>query len=363
MDVDIISDYHQCHVFKELDEMREDQFIDKLRQYYCGLQSGSVDPVVALDWVNTTGWESEIYAYTLTSGAGHQRQSIQRVLRLLTGGSLEDAAREYRMLSLLYKAGYPVPKVYALGTPADGFGCPFIVMERIEGGNFADRFPKSMDDDRKPLRDFIALFRKLHTLDWRPYVNDPEQVAPSNDRYYHFDREMAFYTDFVKRIKTADFTPILDWLSARREQVPCQWSSIIHRDFHPYNILEKASGRLYVIDWTYAEISDYRFDLAWTLIVILGYNGQTCRQMILDEYERQMGRKVRGLEVFEVISILRRLGAVMISLSAGAESLGMRSEAVEAMRKDGVSLKRLYYRMMQIVGFRVHGIEDFLSLL
>jgi len=46
--------------------IQQQEFVRKSSQYY--QHTDLTNPEVDLDWVNDTGWESEIYAYTLTCG-------------------------------------------------------------------------------------------------------------------------------------------------------------------------------------------------------------------------------------------------------------------------------------------------------
>jgi aminoglycoside phosphotransferase (APT) family kinase protein len=342
--------------------MEQKEFERKLPHFY-QQRSDLSDPEVVLDWVNDTGWESVIYAYSLTSGPAGDRRTERGVLRLLTGTDFESAQREYRTLSFLHEADYPVPKVHGLGNDADGFGHPFILMQRIEGGDFAAGFPQTPEDDQTPLRDFITLFRRLHTLDWRAYGAIQDELAPPGEVYYHFDRQMKLLIEMAAQTGLTALDEAQDWLSEHRGRFRCEWSSLTHRDFHPYNILEDSEGRLFVVDWTSAEISDYRFDLAWTLALILAYGGKGRRDMVQGEYERQMGGKVPELAVFEAAAIVGRIGTVMMSLAVGAEKLGMRPEAVEAMRQGRVPLTRLYDRLRLITGMKLPEIERWLESL
>lgn len=341
--------------------MADHPIVQKLTHYYRSHQPDLVDPQVSLEWVNTSGWESEIYAYTLTAGEPDQRHALKRVLRLLTGGRMADAKREYHFLTLVNKAGYPVPQVYALGHETDGLGFPFIIMECIQGGSFGERFIPSLAGDPGPLTQFIALFRRLHTLDWRPFVDDPAEFEQPGNPFYYFDRLMAEFDSHLTQAGLMDFNPVMDWLKARRERVPCPQGSIVHLDFHHNNILEDADGRLVVIDWTSAQIFDFRFDLAWTLTLALAYRGPAGRAAILEAYQGEYGQPVPSLEVYEVAAILRRIGTVMISLRAGAESLGMRPEAVQAMRRDAEPLTRIYAHLCHLTGLDLPNIRGFIS--
>lgn len=342
--------------------MKPRQFIRKFK-HYLRRQKSLIKPKLILDWVNTEGWESEIYAFTLTHGSHGDRVIEQRVMRLLTGADFTSAQSEYRTLSFLHQAGYPVPEVYALGSIKDGFQHPFIIMQRVEGGDFASCFPKSPDDDPEPLRDFIGLFRSLHTLDWRPYVENPDEIAPTGQSYYHFDRKLNLFSQYLDGAALKAFDPVMAWLSDHRELAVCEQSSVVHRDFHPNNILEDSEGNLYVIDWTSAEISDYRFDLAWTLALTLAYGSETLRKMMLAEYERQMGAEVPNLGLFEVVAFVRRIGVAMISMQAGAERMGMRPKAVEAMRRDRVAFQRLFQRLVVITGLELPEIGGWVNSL
>lgn len=342
--------------------MNQRRVIRKLKRFLKQKQN-LMKPRLVVDWVNTEGWESEIYACTLTHGPQNARCKKTGVIRLLTGADFEGAQSEYRMLSLLHQAGYPVPEVYALGSPKDGFNRPFILMQRVEGGDFASRFPHNPEDDQKPLQDFISLFRSLHMLDWRPFVENPETISPPEQPFYHFDRKLALFSQHLEGSNVKAFDPVLAWLSERRELTACNWASVVHRDFHPNNILEDSKGDLFVVDWSSAEISDYRFDLAWTLALALAYRGDAVREMLLAEYERQMGSKVEALAVFEVIAFVRRIGVAMISMQVGAEKMGMRPEAAESMRQDRTAYKRLFQRLVSITGLELIEIYTWLDSL
>lgn len=342
--------------------MNNNEFEEKLSDYYQE-QSGLLDPVIDLEVVIDKGWESEIYIYTLTYGPKSERNTVKRALRLLTGANFAGAKGEYRTLSLLRKAGYPVPQVYELGEPDQVFGRPFIIMQYIQPGERAYRLPETPEGDQKSLRAFVALFRQLHTLNWRPFVENPDELDPPDQPFYHFDRQLGIFSDYFSRASFTALDSAMVWLAEKRERTACEGASVVHYDFHPDNILEDKDGKLYVIDWTSAEISDYRFDLAWTLALALAYGGNLRREMILEEYERQLGEKVPELDVFEAAAIVRRIGFVMLSLKEGVDKMGMRTEAADAMRRDKEPLDRLYARLKVITGLALPEVQAFLDML
>jgi aminoglycoside phosphotransferase (APT) family kinase protein len=343
--------------------MQKKKLIEKLQTYYATSQPELIKPAITINWINREGWESEIYGYTLTTGQPGSRQSEKRVLRLMLGGGIDGARSEYEALSLLFKAGYPVPKVFAVGSAADGLGHPFLIMECIEGENFSKQFPRQPGENPQVLTTFIRLFRQLHTLDWQPFVDEPEKRSPPGRPYYHFDRTIARHASYLSKPPLSDFQPVIQWLEQRREQVPCPQGAAVHQDFHPDNILIDHDGHFYVIDWTNFEISDYRFDLAWTLTLAYAYGGEARRSMILAAYEQQLGTSVPAISIFEVDAILRRIGSIMLSLAMGADSMGMRPDIIQTMKMQREPIARLYRRLQDLTDLQVPAVESLLTKL
>jgi Ser/Thr protein kinase RdoA (MazF antagonist) len=152
----------------------------------------------------------------------------------------------------------------------------------------------------------------------------------------------------------------MDWLIARRDTVPCLRPSPIHWDFHPGNILLGDDGSAKVIDWTQLAISDARFDLAWTLLLIGAYEGSRWREPILREYERLAGAKVEGLEYFDVYACLKRLFSIIISVKEGAEKLGMRPGAEATMKQQAGAIRRTRDLLLERSGIIVPEVEELL---
>jgi aminoglycoside phosphotransferase (APT) family kinase protein len=131
-------------------------------------------------------------------------------------------------------------------------------------------------------------------------------------------------------------------------------------DYHPYNILLRCDGAAFVIDWTSAQVSDYRLDLAWTLLLMSTYGNPEARDLVLREYERIAGHEAEQIEFFEVAACLRRLVTIHISLSAGAETMGMRAGAEDAMA-DSDHIAKVYALLQERTGIRIAEIEQLLA--
>ena len=292
----------------------------------------------------SSGWESDVYAFAVEHGLPDNRQSHNLVLRIYPGNDASEKSRkEFRGMSQLYKAGYPVPQVHLLEVENSPFGKPFIIMDKIEGETLGDVMSTaSPERQRELISVFSGLLVQLHTLEWQPYVSDPSRYDTSGNPYLFIDQWLNLMRNYLKQLPVEGLAVYLDWLEAHRNEMPCVMPTPVHLDYHASNVLLSDDGNPVVIDWTQIEISDPRFDLAWTLLLMGSHRDEERRQLILSEYERQLGAKVESLDYFDVAACLKRLGSVAISLVHGPEKLGMRPEAVEAMKAEADSLRKVY---------------------
>jgi aminoglycoside phosphotransferase (APT) family kinase protein len=308
-----------------------------------------------------SGWESDVYSFTIEHGMAGSRQQRDMVLRIYPGGyAVHKAREEFKTLSILHRMSYPVPEVYRLETSGESLGQPFILMERIEGAPLWGLLYEGSEQQQAGwLRLFCKLFVQLHTLDWRPYV--PEEVHKLGDPYACVRSQFEQATGQLQSMGLAgEFQPLANWFNVRLLDVPCTRPAVVHWDFHPQNILVRPNGDAVVIDWTGAAISDPRFDLAWTLLLIEAYMGEDWRARILAEYENQVGGALAGMEFFEAFACARRLFSVVGSIKAGAGALGMRPGAEEVMKKQVEPLRRVAARLKAITGYAPFNIDEVL---
>lgn len=318
----------------------------------------------------SAGWESDIYSFVVEHGPAGERQREALILRIYPGDDAhEKSAREFHGMSQLYEAGYPVPQVLILERENSPFGSaqdePFVIMERIKGQVLWPLlFGSSGERQQELLTQFCDLFVQLHTLEWRSFASaqdrsfvDDVSRYDTGDPYTLVDRELSKFRYYLARFPQPGFLPVLEWLEARRDKVPCLRPSPIHWDFHPGNVLLRDDGSMVVIDWTGLDVSDSRFDLAWTLLLVNTHEDTKWRDLILHEYERLVGTRVEQIEYFDVAACARRLLSVVISLSEGPEKLGMRPEAVAMMKQQMGAIERVYDLLLERTSIRVAEVE------
>jgi aminoglycoside phosphotransferase (APT) family kinase protein len=308
------------------------------------------------------GWESELYTFDLEHGPAGARQQLGLVLRLFPGGGAErKAQREFSGMRRLWQAGYPVPVVHHLALADSPLGRPFVLMDRIEGKPMWPGLAERPPVEQQALLDqFSGLFVKLHRLDWHSFVAEPGRWASAGP-YAWVEESLAELGSSVARFGLAGFAPVVNWLADRRAEAACARPAVVHGDFHPANVLLRADGSAVVIDWSGLGVSDPRFDLAWALMLAESNAGLGMRNALLSGYEQASGAAVANLAYFEAYACARRLADVTVSLTHGAERMGMRPEAVELMRAQLPVVSAVGDILYRRTGLRVPEVEALLA--
>ncbi len=334
-----------------------------LQAYYYRALPELLDPeIIGIEELRQ-GWETEIHIVELAFGPTEARQRCSHVLRVYPGeNAIPKARREYDVLQRLRAAGYPVPTVHALAVDGSPLGKPFLVMERVHGTTMSRPLFDSSEaaEQERLLTQFCQLMLGLHQLDWRPHVDDPQRYA-DGDPYRWISRELERLTSRFTLLEPLGFSPLLEWLLARRHEVPCLYPGVIHWDFHPNNVLLRPDGSAVVLDWAQADVSDPRVDLGWTLILIGSERGIAWRDRILSRYEELAGEPVEQIEYFEVLGYLKRLAVFALVMHGQAATLGLRPDLAPHIARNLAPIRRLYERLLALVDRRIPEIERLLA--
>ncbi len=328
-----------------------DAFTDYLRQHI-GLKD-----VQITTWERIAdGWETDVYAYQVVT----PQHSEDKILRIFMGDSLGKARREYYGMSALDYLAYPVPQVSHLCEDARVVGGPFILMERI----FGQPIGRVMHQDDALFERFIGLLVELHQLPPVPLHEVLPEVTPVTSLPDFWLTKLAWARQIaLDQFRQTWAAPLLDWLDANPPHFPPDARpATLHNDYHPYNVLLTDEGDLRVIDWPNIEVGDFRYDLAWTILLMTTYTqSPDMRERILADYGRQAGQRVIDIEIFEVIAAARRLMDLVMTLGVGAAAMGLRPETVATMRGQVGHFRRVYEVLHSRSGLSLPMIEKLLA--
>jgi aminoglycoside phosphotransferase (APT) family kinase protein len=305
----------------------------------------------------TDGWETEVYSFKLEYENINSQISKELILRIYPGiDAHQKSGNEFDAIRKLYELKYPVPQVFILEQDKSPFKFPFVIMEKINGNIMGEKFYSSNDFQKQ----FCRLFFNLHSLDWKEFINDP---SPYNSKDY-LTVKLIEFRNFIENYGRTDFFPLIEWLDRERLKVQRLTFSPIHWDFHPYNIiLRKHDNSPFIIDWGAFEVSDFRLDLAWTLLLVSAYSRPQMRKFILKEYELISEAPVEHIEFFDVIACVRRLFTIVVSLNQGANAMGMRPGAEEVIKENLTHIKNVYHLLQERTDKTVPEVEKIITQL
>ncbi|GAA0079170.1 hypothetical protein UT300005_35490 [Clostridium sp. CTA-5] len=253
-----------------------------------------------------SGWAGEIISLEFKDNT--QKYVIKTYNSSKNG--LENIKQEWTGLNILYNANYPVPKPIMSNFINEK---PYIVMEKIQGKNLWDCYQTvSKEDKEQLLEKFAKVFFELHELD----VSIVDKNLVKNSTLSFIEKEINEIKKLVEENNLEYFTQIIDWLKKEKVNIIGEKLSIIHRDYHPWNVIVDNNEELYVIDLLWG-IGDYRFDLAWTYTLMERSGFKDFSKNVLQKYKDLKNGNINNFEYFKVFSTLRWLINVMISLKTG----------------------------------------------
>lgn len=180
-----------------------------------------------------------------------------------------DMGREYRILSALNPVFPYAPRPLAYCDEESVMGCPFYVMERIQGIVIRKDLPPglsfSRDEARKLCENLLDVQCELHAVDYKAIGLDgfgkPEGYVK---------RQVEGWSERYRQARTPDAPDcerVIQWL---HDMMPgeAQRSSIIHNDYKLDNVVLSPENPLEIIgvlDWEMATVGDPLMDLGSSL--------------------------------------------------------------------------------------------------
>lgn len=306
----------------------------------------------------TAGWETKLYKYTVDYFLGDKSVSEQHVIRVFSDYATSKSVKEFQVMMKLRDQGYPVPAVFHNELGGDVLGKPFIIMEYLPGNTMDHRFHVVSDSEREELyKQMVELFVDLHKV-------NVSQVFPDNKLSDTEEYISSFLNAIDERVAQIQFfwvNPVAEWLKERRNDLETEELCVIHGDFHGRNIMYREDGTPVVIDWSGAHAGDYRFDLAWTLILFSTFGGSFFRDLLLNLYSDVSGKVIHDVEYFEVLGCLFRIIHVFSAFLNIDDETGVVSKS-EAMTPDiSDHFHKVYDLLVRRTGIRLPEFEKIMS--
>ncbi len=253
---------------------------------------------------------------------GEAEMVLRRPPRPPLPPSAHDVLREARLLRALQDTPARVPRVLAVCDEEAVIGCPFYVMELIDGEVIVTEIPATIDTPEQRRRiseELIDALVEIHGVDWRA-VGLEGFGKPTG----YLERQLRRFGGLWELNKTREIAAVERvgaWLAGNMpESGP---ATIVHGDFRLGNTIfaSGAPARLVgVLDWEMATIGDPLADVGylcmmWTergdpekglreaLGSVTRREGFPTREELIALYEERSGRSMRDLRWYTTLAI------------------------------------------------------------
>jgi aminoglycoside phosphotransferase (APT) family kinase protein len=216
------------------------------------------------------------------------------------------------------------------------------------------------------MHSMVNEFVKIHQAPWQKILDDAEAFNLSAAEPTTYVRaQLAEMRNKAARFHLDQFEPFFAWLEERIEQgatqqlCVTQHLCVMHNDYHPGNLLMKGeTNELVVVDWSFAEVGDYRLDLAWSVMLFAALVGLDYRQPMVRAYAEAAGKPVENFTYFEVLKLTMRMLTIATWLDESVE-IPIKKITRAAIRGDyKVHVLNPYRRLKEITGLGLPIIEE-----
>jgi aminoglycoside phosphotransferase (APT) family kinase protein len=218
------------------------------------------------------GAATAVHAVDVTDARGRRHRLVLRRFVQPSYRDPELARREARALAIVGPSGLPAPELVALDAEARRCDAPAVLMTRLPG-----RVDLTPEDRDAWLAQLAAPLPRIHAL--RP----PADTIPPYRRYY--DKRRARVPQRTRRPDA--WARLIEAVQRRPPRTP---RGLIHRDYHPTNVLW-SHGRLSgIVDWTNASIGPVEVDLAHCRVNLAALYGAAAADAFLARALAALGR-------------------------------------------------------------------------
>jgi aminoglycoside phosphotransferase (APT) family kinase protein len=239
--------------------------------------------------------------------------------------SAHNVLREARLLRALEPTPARVPAVLAVCDSEELIGCPFYVMERVQGDVIVSHTPTALDTPEQRRRigeQLIDALVEIHDVDWRA-VGLEGFGKPTG----YLERQLRRFSGLWDLNKTREIPAVervRAWLAKHMpNQDPPTPATIVHGDYRLGNTMfaKHAPAQLVaVFDWEMATIGDPLADVGymcmfWTeatdpegglrehLGKVTRAEGYPTRAELIARYEQRSGRSMRELRWYTTLAL------------------------------------------------------------
>jgi aminoglycoside phosphotransferase (APT) family kinase protein len=239
--------------------------------------------------------------------------------------SAHDVLREARLLGALEHTPARVPRVLAVCDREELIGCPFYVMERVQGEVIVWETPAALDTPEQRRRigeQLIDALVEIHAVDWQA-----AGLEGFGKPTGYLERQLRRFGGLWELNKTREIPAVErvgTWLAEHfPDRTPSTPATIVHGDYRLGNTMfaEGSPARLVaVFDWEMATIGDPLADVGymcmfWTeagdpgggLREALGQvtraEGYPTRDELIARYEEGSGRSMTDLRWYVTLAL------------------------------------------------------------
>jgi len=257
---------------------------------------------------------------------GDAQMVLRRPPRPPLPPSAHDVLREARLLEALRNTPARVPEVLAVCDDPATIGCPFYVMDRIEGEVIVTSVPDALDTPAEHGRiaeELIDALAEIHAVDWRA-AGLEDFGKPTG----YLERQLRRFTGLWEVNKTREIPEVERvgrWLA---EHLPSSGpATIVHGDFRLGNTIFAAEPPAHleaVLDWEMATIGDPLADLGYLCMMWTDVNdpeegmrehlggvtrqpGFPTREELIASYEERTGRSMRDLRWYTTLALWKSI--------------------------------------------------------